>query len=128
LNPLVRDEALRIAGEALRNAFRHSGARSITVEIRYETRQLCLFIRDDGKGVNEETLRGGHAGHFGLRGMRERAEIVGGRLEVWSKPGAGTQVQLSVPSGIAYDGFAQRSWLSQILLGHGSSMRTRSHK
>jgi len=128
LNPLVRDEVLRIAGEALRNAFRHSGARCITVEIRYETRQFRLFIRDDGKGVDEETINRGQAGHFGLHGMRERAEVVGGRLDLWSKPDAGTQVELSIPGGIAYDGFARRSWLSQILPGHGSSKPTGSHK
>ena len=128
LNPLVRDEALRIAGEALRNAFRHSGARCITVEIRYDARQFRLFIRDDGKGVDEETIRGGHAGHFGMRGMRERAQVVGGRLEVWSKIDAGTQVELSVPGRIAYDGFARRSWLSRILPGHDSAKPSGDHK
>ena len=44
------------------------------------------------------------SGHFGLPGMRERAEIVGGRLEVWSKLNSGTQVELSIPGTIAYDG------------------------
>jgi signal transduction histidine kinase/ligand-binding sensor domain-containing protein len=126
LNPLVRDEVLRIAAEALRNAFRHSGARCITVDLRYETRQFRLSIRDDGKGVDEETIKRGQAGHFGLHGMRERAEVVGGRLDLWSKPNAGTQVELSIPAGIAYDGFAGRSWLSQILPGRGSFKRTGS--
>ena len=127
LNPLVRDEVLRIAAEALRNAFRHSGARCITVDLRYETRQFRLSIRDDGKGVDEETIKRGQAGHFGLHGMRERAEVVGGRLDLWSKPNAGTQVELSIPAGIAYDGFARHSWLSQILPGRGPSKRTRRH-
>jgi signal transduction histidine kinase/ligand-binding sensor domain-containing protein len=128
LRPLVRDEAFRIASEALRNAFRHSGARSITVEIRYEPRQFALSIRDDGIGVDEETIRGGQAGHFGLSGMRERAEVVGGRLELWSKPDAGTQVELSVPGAIAYDGFTGRSWLSQLPLRQGGPNRSRSHR
>ena len=103
LNPVVRDEAYRIAGEALRNAFRHAQARRITVEILYDKRQFRLRVRDDGKGVDEEILRRQPAGHFGLHGMRERAEIVGGRLELWSQPDSGTQVELSIPGSIAYD-------------------------
>ena len=103
LNPVVRDEAYRIAGEALRNAFRHAHAQRITVEIRYDKRQFCLRVRDDGKGIDEETIRRQPAGHFGLHGMRERAEIVGGRLDVWSKVDSGTQVELSIPGSIAYD-------------------------
>jgi signal transduction histidine kinase len=117
LNPLVRDEAYRIAGEALRNAFRHARARQITVELRYDRRRFSLRIRDDGKGLDEEIIRHQPAGHFGLPGMRERAEVVGGRLEVWSKLDAGTQVELSIPGAIAYDGSARRSWLSQVLSG-----------
>ena len=109
LNPVVRDEACRIAGEAMRNAFRHAQAGQIRVEIRYDKRQFRLQIRDDGKGIDEATVQRGHAGHFGLRGMRERAEIVGGKLEVWSKPDFGTQIELSIPSAIAYDGSNRQS-------------------
>ena len=115
LNPIVRDEAYRIAGEALRNAFRHAQALRITVEIRYDRRQFRLRVRDDGKGIDEATVRRGHAGHFGLHGMRERAEIVGGRLEVWSKHDTGTQVELSIPGAVAYG--VQRSWFSRIFSG-----------
>jgi signal transduction histidine kinase/ligand-binding sensor domain-containing protein len=103
LNPVVRDEAYRIASEALRNAFRHAQARHITVEILYDKRQFRLRVRDDGKGFDEKILRRQPAGHFGLPGMRERAEIVGGRLDVWSKVDSGTQVELSIPGSIAYD-------------------------
>jgi signal transduction histidine kinase len=115
LNPIVRDEAYRIAGEALRNAFQHAQALRITVEIRYDRRQFRLRVRDDGKGIDEATLRQGHAGHFGLHGMRERAEIVGGRLEVWSKDDAGTEVELSIPGGVAY--VVERSWFSKVFSG-----------
>src|SRR4030095_4892515 len=80
LNPVVRDEACRIAGEALRNAFRHSQARRISVELRYEKRNFSLRVRDDGKGIAEDTIKQQPAGRFGLLGMRERADIVGGRL------------------------------------------------
>jgi signal transduction histidine kinase len=118
LNAIVRDEAYRIAGEALRNAFRHARARRITVELRYDKRQFRLRVRDDGKGLDEQTLRGLPAGHFGLPGMRERAEDVGGRLEVRSKVDSGTEVELSIPGNIAYGGSARRAWLSKVLSGN----------
>jgi signal transduction histidine kinase/ligand-binding sensor domain-containing protein len=124
LNPVVRDEAYRIAGEALRNAFRHARARRISVEIRYDRRQFSLRVRDDGKGLAEEAVkRAAAAEHFGLPGMRERAEIVGGRLEVRSKLDAGTEVELSVPGAIAYGVSTWRSWLLKALPGNGRATR-----
>jgi len=72
-------------------------------------------VRDDGKGFEEKSVtRAALGGHFGLPGMRERAEVVGGRLEVWSKINSGTQIQLSIPGAIAYDGSRRRSRLSQV--------------
>jgi signal transduction histidine kinase len=109
LKPVVRDEAYRIAGEALRNAFWHAHARRITVQIRYDKRHFQLTVMDDGKGFNEDTMQRQPSGHFGLPGMRERAEIVGGHLEVCSKLNSGTQVELSIPGTIAYDGASHRS-------------------
>ncbi|HEX6650764.1 MAG TPA: two-component regulator propeller domain-containing protein, partial [Pyrinomonadaceae bacterium] len=117
LNPMVRDEAYRIAGEALRNAIRHAQARHISIEIRYDRPQFRLRVRDDGKGIDEATLRGGHAGHFGLHGMRERAEIVRGRLEVWSKLDSGTEIDLSVPRAVAYGAPVEPSWFSKVFFG-----------
>jgi signal transduction histidine kinase len=118
LNPVVRDEAYRIAGEALRNAFRHARARRITVELQYDKRQFRLRVRDDGKGLDEEAIRRQPARHFGLPSMRERAEDVGGRLEVRSRVDSGTEVELSIPGNIAYGGSARRSWLSKVLSGN----------
>src|SRR5262249_10447886 len=81
LVPLVRDEVYRIGGEALRNAFRHAQARRIELDIVYDRRHLRLWVRDDGKGIDPKVLSdGGPAGHFGLRGMDERARLVGGKL------------------------------------------------
>ena len=78
LHPILRDEVYRIAGEALRNAFRHAQARRIEVEIRYDEQQFRLRVRDDGKGIDPKVLDGeGRAGHYGLPGMRERAKLVG---------------------------------------------------
>jgi signal transduction histidine kinase len=103
LAPLVRDEVYRIAGEALRNAFRHSGARRIEVEIHYDARRLRMRVRDDGKGIDPQVLSaGGRSGHHGLPGMRERAELVGGELAVWSELDSGTEIELTIPSAIAY--------------------------
>jgi len=103
LNPLVRDEAYRIAGEPLRNAIKHSQAEHIAVTIHYEPRQLRLTIRDDGTGTDAETMsRQEAAGHFGLPGMRERAAIVNGQLDVRSERGVGTEIELRVPGRTAY--------------------------
>lgn len=103
LNPIVPDEAYRITAEALRNAVRYAGARKIEVEIRYDQQQLRLRIRDDGKGVDPGVLEHGHApGHWGLPGMRERAKLLGGDLEVWSEVGSGTEVELTLPAASAY--------------------------
>lgn len=103
LSPLVRDEVYRIAGEALRNAFRHACAQRIEVDIHYDARQLRMRVRDDGKGINPLVLgAAGRGGHHGLPGMRERADLVGGKLAVWSELNSGTEVELIISSGIAY--------------------------
>jgi signal transduction histidine kinase/ligand-binding sensor domain-containing protein len=103
LHPIVRDELVRIAGEAMRNAFRHAAAKHVEVEIHYDDRRLRVRVRDDGKGIAAETLQAGaREGHFGLPGMRERARIIGGKLTVWSAVDAGTEVEVSIPAAHAY--------------------------
>ena len=102
LHPIIRDEIYRIAREALRNAFSHAEACQIETEIIYGERELRLRIRDDGKGIPTDVLEEGRHGHYGLCGMRERAEQIGGKLDIWSQPGTGTEVELSVASAIAY--------------------------
>jgi signal transduction histidine kinase/ligand-binding sensor domain-containing protein len=101
--PLIQDEVYRIARELLRNAFNHAQAGRIEVEIRYDSRQLRLHVRDDGKGIDPQILKaGGRAGHYGLPGMRERANRFGGKLDFWSEAGAGTEAVLTVPGAVAY--------------------------
>jgi ligand-binding sensor domain-containing protein/signal transduction histidine kinase len=103
LHPILRDEVYRIAGEGIRNAFRHAEAQHIEVEIHYDEQQLRVRIRDDGKGMDHEILSSGEsAGHFGLRGMRERAKLIGGKLTVWTELNAGTEVELSIPAARVY--------------------------
>jgi signal transduction histidine kinase len=103
LLPITRDEVYRIAGEALRNAFRHAQARQVEVEVRYDRQQLRLRIRDDGRGIDPQFLRSDALSkHYGLRGMQERAQLLAGTLTIWSKPNSGTEVDLTVPSSGAY--------------------------
>lgn len=103
LDPILQDEVYSIAREALGNAFRHAHAQNIEAEITYGDRLFALRIRDNGGGIDTSVLgRGSRAGHWGLTGMRERAKTFGGRLEVWSQEGAGTEVDLTIPGSIAY--------------------------
>jgi signal transduction histidine kinase len=118
LHPILRDEIYRIAGEALRNAFRHAHAHKVEVEIRYDDEQFRLRVRDDGRGIDPAVLsHQGSEGHFGLRGMRERATLIGGKLTVWSEVEAGTEVELRVPAGLAYASAQRASWLSKAFAG-----------
>jgi signal transduction histidine kinase len=102
LHPILRDDIYRIAREALRNTFQHAQARKIEVDITYDHRLLRLRVRDDGKGVDPKLLEAGRDGHWGLPGMRERAQQIGAQLDIWSEVGAGTEVELRLPGSIAY--------------------------
>ena len=109
LHPIIRDEIYKVAAEALRNAFRHSEARNIEAEIRYDDEQVGLRVSDDGKGMAPALLSGpGREGHFGLAGMKERAVVAGGSLSVRSELGAGTHVELTIPANIAYETLVAR--------------------
>ena len=117
LHPVLRDEVYRIGREALVNAFRHSHAKSIEIELEYAASRLRVLVRDNGCGIDPPMLQAGRDGHWGLSGMRERAERVGAKLQVWSRPAAGTEVELSVPSHVAYQSQSSRSalgWFSRL--------------
>ena len=117
LHPIVRDEIYKIAAEALRNTFRHAHATQVEVEIRYDDEQFRLRVRDDGKGIDPKVVPGqALEGHYGLRGMPERAAVIGGKLAVWSEVGAGTEVELRLPARIVYTISARRSWLSRLFV------------
>jgi signal transduction histidine kinase/ligand-binding sensor domain-containing protein len=109
LHPILRDEVYRIACEGLRNAFKHAHAQRVEGEILYGRRLFRLRIRDDGDGIPAEILESGRSGHFGLKGMRERARQSGATLEIWSRAGSGTEVDLKVPASIAYSDSPRRS-------------------
>jgi signal transduction histidine kinase/ligand-binding sensor domain-containing protein len=116
MHPIVRDEIYRIAAEAMRNAVRHARAGRVEVDIRYDDDQFRLRVRDDGKGIDPAVLASqGLDGHYGLRGMPERAALIGGKLGVWSKVAAGTEVELCVPAGVAYATSPRQTWWSRLL-------------
>ena len=103
LDPGVVQEAYQVGREALRNAFHHAQAKSIEVQIVYGDDHLRLHVRDDGRGVDTAALTAGsRPGHFGAKGMRERAQKIGAQFDIWSRPGAGTEIELSVPAAKAY--------------------------
>jgi signal transduction histidine kinase len=109
LHPMLRDEIYRITAEALRNAFRHARAGRIDVAIRHGDHEFRIIVKDDGKGIDPEVLKqGSRRGHWGLPGMRERAEAMGAVLDIWSSHGIGTEVSLRVPATIAYTSSGRR--------------------
>lgn len=101
LRPAIGDDVYLIGREALANAFHHSGASEIEVELEYAASQLRLLVRDNGCGISSE-VQSARDGHWGLSGMRERTERIGAKLRVLSRATAGTEIELSVPSNIAY--------------------------
>jgi signal transduction histidine kinase len=102
LDPTVFNEICRIGQEALINAFQHAKASKIEVELTYDSARVDLRVRDDGMGIASEVLRTGRLGHWGLSGMRERAHKIGARLHIWSKPNAGTEIELTIAADLAY--------------------------
>jgi signal transduction histidine kinase len=116
LRPIIRDEVYRIGREAVGNAFRHSRASAIEVVLEYGSKQLRVLIRDNGGGIAPQVLHTGREGHWGLSGMRERAEEIGARLRLWSGVGVGTEVELFIPGDIAFESFpsARRQWFARL--------------
>ncbi|MGB2628508.1 MAG: two-component regulator propeller domain-containing protein [Candidatus Acidiferrum sp.] len=113
LRAVTRDDIYHIGREALANAFRHSRATEIVVEIEYTEKFLRVMVRDNGIGINADVLREGREGHWGLSGMRERAERIGARLRVLSRSAAGTEMELSIPGRIAFSSQSskdRKSW------------------
>ena len=97
MTQLVEDNLLRIGQEAINNAVRHAQARRIFVNLVFDTRRVQLSVRDDGRGFDNQVAGNGLPGHFGLIGMRERAEQIGGTLSIQSTEGSGTEVVADVP-------------------------------
>jgi signal transduction histidine kinase/ligand-binding sensor domain-containing protein len=119
VHPIVRDEIYRLGREAIANAFRHSKADKIEVEIEYQSKYFKFSVRDNGCGMDQEILRRGREGHLGFVGMRECAERIGGKLKIWSRTeGGGTEIELIVPEHVAFKKESSGNffdWLSKLL-------------
>ena len=102
LRSAVHEHVYLIGREALINAFRHADAKNIEVELEYASRRLRVAVRDDGRGIDERLLQSETYKHWGILGMRERSEEIGAKLRIWSRPTAGTEVELSVPGRVAF--------------------------
>ena len=93
----MEQHLLRIAQEAVTNVVKHAGADRVAIKLHTEARKLYLQIRDNGRGFATPDVFSSRGGHFGLIGMRERAERLGGELHLASNPGEGTEVEVTVP-------------------------------
>jgi len=93
----MEQNLLRIAQEAVTNVLKHAGASKIWVLLHMEARRLYLRITDNGLGFEQSNIFSALGGHFGLIGMRERAERLGGELRLETQPGSGTKVEVTAP-------------------------------
>jgi signal transduction histidine kinase len=129
IRSLVREELYLIAREALANAWRYSRASDIEAVIQYAQDLLRVAIRDNGVGIDPVIMETGRSGHYGLSGMRERAELIGAEFSLSSALNAGTEIEILVPGRIAYEFPAQPSaldWLRRFYLpGNGSARSLR---
>lgn len=113
LQPIAREELYRIGHEAIANAFRHSQGKHVTLQITYTRRAFELRVTDDGKGIEPAYLETGRQKHWGLCGMRERTQRIGGRLTIGAAQPHGTEVRLVLPGACAYQrppGPLERGW------------------
>ena len=102
LHPPIWHEIYRIGREALVNSFSHSRAKSVELEVEYADNDLRMRVRDNGCGIDSQVLQAGRDGHWGLPGMRERAEKICGHLAITSSASTGTEVELSIPNSVAF--------------------------
>jgi signal transduction histidine kinase len=96
-------EILRVAQEAIHNVKKHAGAQNLTVQLEYSPAEVALEVQDNGRGFDASHVSSNGkshepGGHYGLTGMRERAAVIGGDLEVVSVPGVGTTIRLRTPA------------------------------
>lgn len=103
LKESLSGEVYRVVREAIVNAYRHSGAKTIEAEVEYRPGELRVAVRDNGCGIDPDALQSTPNGHWGLQGMRERSDRIGARLRVWSRAALGTEIELCIPSDVAFE-------------------------
>jgi signal transduction histidine kinase/ligand-binding sensor domain-containing protein len=119
----VGEEIVQIGREALRNALQHTQG-TVRVGIHYASSCFSLVVDDEGRGIGPTIMESGVPGHFGLRGMRERAVRIASRLTIESRVRGGVHVQLSVPASMAYAGFDTKSALWTRFMGRWARRKT----
>jgi signal transduction histidine kinase len=102
LNAVAGNDLLQIGRQAITNVLQHAGASRIHVLLSYGEQELRLRVQDNGCGIKEDSLSLGRAGHYGIAGMKERAERLGGSISIRSRIGEGTEVNLTVPALLLY--------------------------
>jgi len=122
LSVVAGNDLLQIGRQAISNAFQHSHAKRIHVLLSYGQQDLQIRVKDNGCGMTEEKLNLRRSGHYGIAGMQERAERLGGTLSLRSRVGEGSEVSLSAPGSVVYQDDVPRSgfrladrWHSMIL-------------
>ncbi len=103
LNGVAGNDVLQIGRQAIANALQHASARRIHVLLSYSRHNLRVAVKDNGRGIDENTLHDGKPEHHGIGGMRERAERIGATLTILSRVGEGTEVSLNVPADVIYE-------------------------
>jgi signal transduction histidine kinase len=98
LSEIAEENLLRIGQEAITNAVKHSGAAAVKIKLTFDPQKVVLEIRDNGKGFDPESCVGPRDGHFGLLGIRERTERLGGQVRIASAPGAGACLSVEIPT------------------------------
>lgn len=122
IQPLIREEVYLVGREALANAFRHSRASQVEAVIQYEKEGLRVAVRDNGVGIDPAIIDSGRSNHYGLSGMRERVDRIGGEFSVSSAINAGTEIEIFVPGKIAYGAIARSragAWLGRFYVRRG---------
>jgi signal transduction histidine kinase/ligand-binding sensor domain-containing protein len=103
LNAATGNDVLQVGRQAIANALQHAHAKTIHVLLSYGDDELRIRVQDNGRGMSEEALNSRRSGHYGLTGMKERAERLGGGLWIRSRIGKGTEVNLTVPAHLLYE-------------------------
>jgi signal transduction histidine kinase len=97
LSEIIEENLLRIGQEAMTNIVKHSGAQMVKFLLQFGPQAVVLHIEDNGIGFDPETCAGPKNGHFGLLGIRERAERLGGQAQITSLSGRGTTIRVQIP-------------------------------
>src|SRR6185437_14659301 len=98
LSEIAEENLLRVGQEAMTNVVKHSGAKQAKIKLEFTPQKVILQITDNGKGFVPQTCAGPRDGHFGLLGMTERAERLGGQIAITSEAGNGTVIRVEIPA------------------------------